>query len=235
MTEPPLSPPDTSIASLASWVCQISGHQFTDTATLEQAFRHKSVSATSNYERLEFLGDRILGVIVSTHLYTLFPQADQGELTARFHALTHEGYLSSIADKCKLAPYIAYHGAEDVISRPSVKGDIIESLISALYLDGGIEAARGFIMSHWVFDTVMPDNLEQNPKSALQEWAAAQKLGLPEYQLVEKTGSDHQPQFTIEVKLADYPAVQARGSNIKSAERQAARQLLASLLKSSSR
>ncbi len=217
---------DAYTTSLRSRIAKITGHEFTDMQCLKNAFRHKSVTGKNNYERLEFFGDRVLGLVVSATLYHQFPDADQGELTARFHALTHEGYLASIADSCQLAQFIEYHGADDIPLKPSVQSDIVESLIAALYLDGGVEAARAFILSHWTFDQVMPNSLEQNPKSALQEWAAAHKRGLPEYRLVEKSGSEHQPEFTVSVGLKGFEDVFAQGTSIKSAERKAARQLL---------
>ena len=207
-------------------IAEIAGYHFKNRTVLDTALRHKSVLGKPNYERLEFFGDRILGIIVSEQLYAQFPEADQGELTARFHALTHEGYLASIAQKCQLTQFIEHQGADDIANKNSVQGDIVESVIAALYLDGGMQAARSFILSQWQFDEMMPDSLEQNPKSTLQEWAAAHKYGLPEYQTIDKTGTEHEPVFTVSVSVKGFPSQQAEGNNIKAAERNAARLFL---------
>ena len=216
--------------SVTQKIAEITSFHFSDTSLLEQALRHKSITGMPSYERLEFLGDRVLGIIISEILYNRFPDADQGELTMRFHALTQEGYLAQIADKTGLAKLIS-SASNDIGLRASVKSDVVESLIAALYTEGGIEPVRQFIMRYWQFPDALPDNRLENPKSALQEWSAQHKLGVPRYTLVSRTGSDHNPCFTASVEIDGFPALQAEGATIKAAERQAAAKLLAKLLK----
>ena len=225
-----MTPAAPTAESLTQKIEEITSFHFLDTELLEQALRHKSVIGQPSYERLEFLGDRVLGIIVAQTLYDMFPKADQGELTIRLHALTQEGYLALIADKTGLAELIST-ATEDVGKRASVKSDVIESLIAALYREGGLEAARQFILRHWEFPDALPDTVRENPKSALQEWSARNKYGTPTYALISRTGSDHKPCFTVSVEIDGFSALQAEGSTIKAAERKAAASLLAHLSK----
>jgi len=225
-----MTPARPTAASLTQKIADITSFEFFDTDLLERALRHKSVTGQPSYERLEFLGDRVLGIIISETLFDRFPDADQGELTIRFHALTHEGYLAHIADKTGLATLIS-SATQDIGNRASVKSDVIESLIAALHREGGIDAARQFILRYWEFPDALPDTALENPKSALQEWSARHKYGVPRYKLVSRTGSDHKPCFTVSVEIDGFSALQAEGSTIKSAERKAAASLLADVLK----
>ena len=211
---------------LSQQIAEITGHNFTDHNLLRRAFTHKSLSSDFSYERLEFFGDRVLGLIISHQLYARFGDDDQGKLTRRLHAITQEDYLSQIARESGLVPLILHEQGEQIAQRPSVQCDVVEALIAALYLDGGIEAAEGFILKYWTFTALAPT---RNPKSALQEWAAAQKMPQPVYRLVEKTGSDHNPSFTAEVRIDGQGAETAAGQSIKAAEADAARRLLSRL------
>ena len=103
-----------------------------------------------------------------------------------------------------------------------MQADIIEAVIAAIYLDGGLGAAEKFIKTNWRVDRGVPDILAENPKSALQEWAAAEKLGMPEYHLLAQVGSDHEPEFHVRVELKGFPAATAVGHSRKAAERSAA-------------
>ena len=200
-------------------------YPFKDKALLHCALTHSSITPdpSKSYERLEFFGDRILGMVLSDWLYQAFPQADQGELTNRFHALARQEYLAGICTKLEIHNCLLHEkGSKRLAERPSVQADLIEAIIAALYLDGGLAAAASFIKSHWQVKEAIPDILAENPKSALQEWAAAQKIPLPAYQLVSQTGSDHEPEFCVRVKLAGFPAETATGRSRKTAERAAA-------------
>ena len=200
-------------------------YSFNDKDLLQCALTHSSIDSTpsKSYERLEFFGDRVLGLVLSDWLYQAFPQADQGELTNRFHALARQEYLAGICVKIGLENCLLHEkGSKMLAERPSVQADIIEALIAALYLDGGLEAAKRFIKAHWQVNEAVPDVLSENPKSALQEWAAAQKIALPAYQLISQTGSDHEPEFCVQVQLAGFPAETGKGRSRKIAERAAA-------------
>jgi len=201
------------------------GYEFTDKNLLRTALMHSSSASlpSQSYERLEFFGDRILALVLSNWLYCAFPYADQGELTNRFHALARKEYLASICTKLGLQHYLIHEkGAAKLSERASVQADMIEALIAAIYLDRGLEAAEAFIKAHWQVSKAMPDTMSENPKSALQEWAASQKLGLPLYKLVGQSGSDHEPNFCIEVSLKGFSPQTGLGSSRKIAERQAA-------------
>lgn len=200
-------------------------YHFKDKDLLVCALTHSSVARTpsQSYERLEFFGDRILGLVLSDWLYQAFPQADQGELTTRFHALARQEYLAGICTTLGIqACLLQEKSNEKLADRPSVQADIIEAIIAALYLDGGLQAASTFIKAHWQVKEAVPDILSENPKSALQEWAAAQKIPLPDYQLISQTGSDHEPEFYVQVQLTGFPAETGKGRSRKTAERAAA-------------
>ena len=200
-------------------------YHFKDKDLLVCALTHSSIAPTpsKSYERLEFFGDRILGMVLSDWLYQAFPQADQGELTNRFHALARQEYLAGICTKLEIQNCLLHEkGSKRLSERPSVQADLIEAIIAALYLDGGLAAAASFIKSHWQVKEAIPDILAENPKSALQEWAAAQKIPLPAYQLISQSGSDHEPEFCVRVQLAGFPAETAKGRSRKTAERAAA-------------
>lgn len=201
------------------------GYQFTDKTLLQSALTHSSVAATpaQSYERLEFFGDRILGLVLSDWLYRTFEAEDQGELTTRFHALAKGEYLASVCIKLGLQNCLFQeNGQKKLAERASVQADIIEAVIAAIYLDGGLVAAEKFIKTNWQVDKGVPDSLAENPKSALQEWAAAEKLGIPEYHLHAQSGSDHEPEFHVRVELKGFPAATASGPSRKAAERAAA-------------
>lgn len=204
-------------------------YHFKDKDLLRCALTHSSIAPapSKSYERLEFFGDRILGLVLSDWLYQAFPQADQGELTNRFHALARQEYLAAICTKLEIQNCLLHEkGSKRLAERPSVQADIIEAIIAALYLDGGLEAASRFIKTHWQVNEEIPDALAENPKSALQEWAAAQKIPLPAYKLFSQTGSDHEPEFCVQVHLTGFPAETGIGRSRKIAERAAAAQFL---------
>lgn len=208
------------------------GYQFTDKTLLQSALTHSSVAQTpaQSYERLEFFGDRILGLVLSEWLYRTFEAEDQGELTTRFHALARGEYLASVCLKLGLHNCLFQeNGQKKLAERSSVQADIIEAVIAAIYLDGGLAAAEKFIKSNWQVDRGVPDSLAENPKSALQEWAAAEKLGMPEYQLHSQSGSDHEPEFKVRVELKGFPAATGIGPSRKAAERAAATAFLHSI------
>lgn len=204
---------------------RLTGYEFSDKSLLCSALMHSSAAPRpqQSYERLEFFGDRILALVLSDWLYSTFPEADQGELTTRFHALARKEYLASICTKLGLQECLIHEkGATKLSARASVQADMIEAFIAAIYLDGGLEAAADFIKAQWQVSEAAPDNVLENPKSALQEWAAAQKLGLPAYKLVSQSGSDHEPNFCIEVSLKGFSPQTGVGRSRKTAEREAA-------------
>ena len=203
-------------------------HQFSDQTLLVSAFTHASLSTPlSSYERLEFLGDRVLGLILTDYLVQHFPEADQGELTKRYHNLSNEAALAQVCQQLGLQKFILHAPSQQgLIERESVQSDIVEAVIAALYLDAGFQVAKQFILANWTIPEKLPKQADTNPKSELQEWAASQKCERPSYHLIEQTGSAHEPQFKIAVDIKGIGRCTGEGKSHKQAERQAARQFL---------
>ncbi|MBN8542895.1 MAG: ribonuclease III [Alphaproteobacteria bacterium] len=211
------------------------GLRFADITLLKRAFTHRSTgqafpdgSPFSN-QRLEFLGDSVLGLVISEMLYHHFPHEAEGDLSKREVALVNGATLAEIARELKLGDYLVLaqseedHGGRD---NPSNLEDACEALIGAIYLDQGLEPARHFIEKYWGKRALQMAAPPKDPKTALQEWAQAKGLALPEYVLVSETGPAHAPQFTIEVRLQGQAAQQATATSKKTAERDAAEKLL---------
>ena len=222
------APPDSNDAQRLAKAEQALGYLFTDKSYLRIALTHASCSGqTENYERLEFLGDRVLGLVLTEHLVGRFPDADQGELTKRYHYLSNEGALAAICQRLNLHQHILHAPSQaGVTDRPSVQADIIESVLAAIYLDSGLDTAREFILANWHITDDVPTELDSNPKSELQEWAAARKLSHPVYLSVGQTGSAHEPVFEIAVEIAGIGRTSGSGRSRKQAEREAARRFL---------
>jgi len=207
---------------------QALGLRFTHKAYLRTALTHASwTGQTDNYERFEFLGDRVLGLVLTEYLVRQFPDADQGELTKRYHDLSNEQALARICRNLSLHQHIIHAPSQaGVTDRPSVQADIVEAVLAALYLDSGLEAARRFILANWVIPEELPAELDSNPKSELQEWAAARKLAAPAYLTVGQTGAAHEPVFEMAVEITGLGRTTGTGRSRKQAERDAARHFL---------
>ena len=208
------------------------GHVFKDRGLVQTALTHASASAGQDYERLEFLGDRVLGLILANEYFHSCPDDDEGQLSLRLHALARQSALVEIARKIDLAPLIRVQPGMDVSQNDSILSDVVESLIAALYLDAGIHAAETFVRRYWSFETGPISHREKDAKSRLQEAAMERGLDLPKYRLVERTGPDHAPQMTYEVQLDGMAPVTATAGNRKAAEQQAATILLEQIIAS---
>jgi ribonuclease-3 len=217
------------------------GHRFGDRELLAEALTHRSLQRRQrpaggrrgsglfiSYERLEFLGDRVLGLVVAEMLLERYPREPEGALTRRLAALVRLETLAAVAGEIDLAPHIRLPAIEQPSARgnPSLLADVCEAVIAALYLDGGFEAARRFILGHWSPRMEAAGAPPKDPKTALQEWAQARALPLPDYRLVGTEGPAHQPRFTIEVEIPGYPAEQASAASKRLAEAAAAAALL---------
>ena len=201
------------------------GHRPADPALLAAALTHSSVGGTS-YERLEFLGDRVLGLAVAEWLYERHPDAPEGQLSQRINALVSRATCARVARAVGLPALVRLgRQAEDDGGRDSdnILGDVVEALIGAVFLDGGAEPARALVRRWWA--PVMDDGGAAHPKSALQEWAAAQGRRPPVYRVVGETGPDHAKRFTVAVAVGQREA-SAEGSTKGAAERAAAARLL---------
>lgn len=209
------------------------GYEFTDFANLERALTHASVrkKADNNfhYQRLEFLGDRVLGLAVAELLYEKFPDANEGELSLRLNALVKGKTLAAIADDLELHDFIRTGGDLKELTgkrMQSVRADVLEALIASIYLDGGLEAAVGFIKRFWRERLDTAGEARRDSKTALQEWAHSARLGTPRYRELERSGPDHDPVFTVMVQVKSKPDATGRGRSKRIAEQAAARAML---------
>jgi len=204
-------------------------HVFKDKSLLALALTHPSLSGVENYQRLEFLGDRVLGLVVSTWVYAEFPADDEGKLNRRYSSLVQGKTLAVIAEKLGLAEHINLAeaaAAEGAATKPAVLADIVESLIGALYLDAGYDAAERFIKQHWQGLLRTEVGVEKDAKTQLQEWAQARDQNLPTYTEVGRSGPDHNPEFIIRASLDDGVFAEASGTSKRAAEQAAAKELL---------
>jgi len=210
------------------------GYGFKDAGLLTTALTHVSAlksarSRTESYQRLEFLGDHVLGLVVSDMLYRTFPNADEGELSKRLADLVRRETCADVAKSLGLLDAIKLgtvgHGAGARL-RLSVLGDICEAVIGAIYLDGGYAAAMAFIERNWVARMRKPVRALRDPKTILQEWAQGRGLPAPTYQEIDRSGPDHDPEFRVAVELPGLAPAEGRGSSKRVAEKAAASALL---------
>jgi len=207
------------------------GHEFADKTRLDRAFTHASTGSAkgSNYERLEFLGDRVLGLCVAELLFTTFGNATEGELSVRLNQLVSAESCAAVADELQLHRYIRTGADVQKITGKrmlNVRADVVESLIAALYLDGGLEAARAFILRNWQGRATRADGARRDAKTELQEWAHA-KFGLtPSYRVDDRSGPDHDPRFTVTVEVKGAAPETGIDSSKRAAEQAAATKML---------
>jgi ribonuclease-3 len=210
------------------------GHRFANPSLLAEALTHRSAARSDGhrfgYERLEFLGDRVLGLVIADLIFDVFPAAPEGELARRLTALVRRETLVEVAAGLGLGGYLQLSDSEARAGgrdNPGLQADACEAVIGALYLDGGLEAARHFIHTHWRPLVETAGAARRDPKTRLQEWAQACGLPLPEYRTVSETGPAHQPEFTMEVRIEGAEPVRATARTKRRAEQDAARALLA--------
>jgi ribonuclease-3 len=220
-------------AALRKWL----GHGFAQPDLLVQALTHPSAATRrgageDSYERLEFLGDRVLGLIVADLLLARFPDEQEGSLAVRHTELVRRETLAEIAGEIGLERYLRLAKGEEAAGErhnPALLANACEAVIGALYLDGGLDAAQAFVAPLWrerLESAVQPP---QDAKTALQEWAQGRALGLPKYREVGREGPAHEPLFTIEVEVGGQSQEPARGEgrSKRLAEQAAAERLLA--------
>lgn len=204
------------------------GYTFQNKALLKQALTHSSVTADihQNYERLEFLGDRILGVTVADMLCRTFSDEPEGSLAQRFVILVCKETVAEVVRQLDIPPYI-FAANDDVRQKDNVLCDIGEAIIAAIYLDSGdLEIARNFVRTHWMPLIDKKSQPKKDYKTLLQEKAAIDKLPAPTYEVVEKTGPEHEPMFVVKALLDETHFALGRGSSKKHAEQNAAETLL---------
>jgi len=207
------------------------GYQFAEKERLDRALTHSSARSAkgSNYQRLEFLGDRVLGLCVAELLFQTFRDANEGELSVRLNQLVSAESCAKVADDLELHQFIRTGSDVKKITGKAmmnVRADVVESLIAAIYLDGGLEAARGFVLRHWKDRAVRADGARRDAKTELQEWAHA-KFGIaPTYRTDDRSGPDHDPRFTVTVEISGIAPETGIDRSKRGAEQVAAMKLL---------
>jgi ribonuclease-3 len=215
-------------ADLAAFVRDRLGQEPRTLELFERALTHSSLGRDS-YERLEFLGDRVLGLVVATALYHRYPNEPEGQMSRRYNALVTRETCAEIGRELGLPRLIRVgkQAREDRASESdNVVGDVVEALIGALFVDSGLEAAQRFILRAWGPLLDGQGRAPEHPKSALQELAAARGLRAPAYDLVARTGAHHAPNFTVRVSVPQLGEAEAEGSSKQEAETAAAAALL---------
>jgi ribonuclease III len=236
-SDPALTAPSAETSDFARAI----GHEFARPELLSEALTHPSAivpergrgrrvkPARRGYDRLEFLGDRVLGLVVADLLWRRFEGEAEGMLTRRHTQLVRRETLSRVAEAIGLGPHLVLSRAEaaaGAAANPAILADACEAVIAAIYLDGGFDAAEAFVRRLWEPLIAAMVEPPRDPKTALQEWAQARGLGLPHYRLVATSGPDHAPLFTVAASIAGGDPETATASTKRIAETKAAAALL---------
>src|SRR5580700_2710119 len=211
------------------------GYRFKDAALLDSALSHISAlkgsrNRAGSYQRLEFLGDHVLGLVISDMLFRAFPKADEGELSRRLADLVRKETCAEIAITIELGAAIKLGSSEANAGgrkRPAILADVCEALIGAVYLDGGYPAAEGLVKRLWQVRIQAKAQPLRDSKTVLQEWAQARGLPTPAYREVGRTGPDHSPVFCVAVQLPNFAPAEGSGRSKRGAEQAAATAMLA--------
>jgi len=212
------------------------GHEFAQPDLLEEALSHPSLDRRReggrDYQRLEFLGDRVLGLIISTALYRDDPGADEGGLAVRFNTLVRRETVADAARLIGLGQHMmlgkseARQGGRD---KPAILADVCEAVIGALYLDAGLAVAEAFVLRYWSEFMVNSSRVEKDPKTQLQEFLQGRSGKPPRYKVVSREGPDHAPVFTVEVRAEGASTGSGQGGSRQEAEKASARDMLRNL------
>lgn len=209
------------------------GYKFNDYANIERALTHSSVRKKTedhfHYERLEFLGDRVLGLIVAGMLFEYYPEANEGELSLRLNSLVKGTTLAQISDELSLHEFIRTGGDLKELTgkrMQNVRADVLEAVIASVFLDGGLKEANEFIDRFWGTRLFDDSTARRDSKTELQEWSHANRSGTPRYKEKSRSGPDHDPIFTVIVKVEGKKSAEGVGSSKRSAEQSAACNML---------
>jgi ribonuclease-3 len=211
------------------------GYKFADKALLERALTHISAisggpqSRANSYQRLEFLGDHVLGLVVSDMLFRAYPKANEGELSRRLADLVRMETCADIARAMDLGPAMKLGNSESHAGgrrRATILADVCEALIGAVFVDGGYDPAAALIERFWNERMLKPVRPLRDPKTILQEWAQARGLPTPAYRELARTGPQHDPEFRVAVTLPDRAPAEGMGSSKRAAEQAAAAAML---------
>ena len=210
------------------------GYRFADPELLDRALTHSSAVSPSkrianSYQRLEFLGDRVLGLVVADLLYRRLPKANEGELSRALNALVRKESCAAIARRLELGPELNLGESEARTGgarKDAILGDVTEAIIGAVYCDGGLGKAYELVEGFFAEQIDLANSDRADAKTTLQEWAQGRGLEPPAYVETERKGPDHAPEFTIEVRIDGFAPVTASGSSKKLAEHKAAEAFL---------
>jgi ribonuclease-3 len=211
-----------------AFLTQLAGREPADPALWLEALTHGSTGQPRNYERLEFLGDRVLGLAIAEWLHEL-GTGDEGKLSQRLNALVSRTTCAEVARAIGLGPHMLLgkqareDGGQD---SDNILGDVMEALLGACFLEQGFEATRAIVRRLWADAVAGQTGQRKHPKSALQEWAAGNRRKMPEYRLVERSGPDHAARFTVEVSVKGVGEAEATGTSKQEAETLAAEAFL---------
>ncbi len=234
-TRKPTNPTNpTNPAKLA----ELLGHQFARPALLVEALTHRSAVTAKDaerygYERLEFLGDRVLGLVIADLLFRHYPTESEGQLARRFNALVQGETLATVAERIGLGGFLILASSEVQAggrANRSLLADACEAVIAALFLDGGMAAAEAFIGRYWLPLLTTKARPRRDAKTRLQEWAQSRGFALPMYDTIASEGPAHSPRFVVRVKVDGQGAAEGRGGSKRVAEQHAAGELLTRLL-----
>ena len=211
------------------------GYKFNAYEDIERALTHSSVRKKSDdsfhYERLEFLGDRVLGLIVADMLFANYSEANEGELSLRLNSLVNGQTLAVISDELRLHEFIRTGGDLKELTgkrMKNVRADVLEAVIASVFLDGGLKAAREFIDRFWGTRLFDDSTARRDSKTELQEWSHSKRFGTPKYKEKSRSGPDHDPIFTVTVIVDGCNKEDGVGNSKREAEQDAARKLLLS-------
>ena len=209
------------------------GYKFTKFENIERALTHSSVRIKTDYdfhyERLEFLGDRVLGLVVADMLFEKFTEANEGELSLRLNSMVNGNTLAEISDEIGLHEFIRTGGDLKKLTgrrMQNIRADVLEAVIGSIFIDGGLIKAREFIARFWSDRLYDEAAARRDSKTELQEWSHAKRLGTPKYWEKSRSGPDHDPHFTVIVQVGSGVEIEGTGSSKRAAEQAAARELL---------
>ena len=209
------------------------GYTFKDVTLLQRALTHSSVGgrgkSVKDLERLEFLGDRVLGLLTAETLWRRFPEEQEGELATRFNGLVRKEACAKAALVLGLDEVIVLSKSEEQSGgrkKKAILGDVCEAVLGAAYIDGGLEAARAIYDLYWPGRIEETTERSRDAKTELQEWAQAQGLETPDYLVTERDGPDHAPQFRVEARVKGRKPAKGKGSSKREAQQAAAAAML---------
>ncbi|MFA7439556.1 MAG: ribonuclease III [Sphingomonadaceae bacterium] len=220
--------PETLQLDSLRWAQENLAVGFTDQALLQRALTHKTMGS-GNYERLEFLGDRILAAIIAVQLYHRFPDESEGKLSRRIHHLVSRETCAAVARTLGVPDYVRLNSqarADGGADSDNILGDVMESLLGAIYLACGTAAVEQLVTRVWEPYFADTTSHAKHPKSAVQEWALGRSLRPPSYELVRRSGPHHSPVFRVRLTIGDLEPLEAEGGSKQEAETRAAQLFL---------